>query len=50
MAIANWSFPTNIKFGCGRISQTRTACEELGIIRPLIVTDKNLAESQITIN
>ena len=50
MAIANWSFPTNIKFGCGRISETGMACEELGILRPLIVTDKNLAESQITIN
>jgi len=50
MAIANWSFPTNIKFGCGRISETGVACEELGILRPLIVTDKNLAKSQITIN
>ena len=48
MAIANWSFPTSIRFGCGRISEIGIVCEELGILKPLIVTDKNLANSQIT--
>ncbi len=50
MTVANWSFPTNIRFGYGRISEVRRACEELGILKPLIVTDRNLVKSQITID
>ena len=54
MAIANWSFPTNIKFGCGRISETGVACEELGILKPkvkflLVKYDFLLSETGIII-
>jgi len=39
----NWSFPTNVRFGVGRIAELPQACRELGIARPLVVTDKGLA-------
>ena len=41
---ANWSYPTNIRFGAGRISELPDACLSLGIDRPLLVTDTGLAE------
>ena len=40
--IANWSFPTQIRFGAGRITELPAACSEAGISRPLLVTDKVL--------
>jgi alcohol dehydrogenase len=40
----NWSYPTNIRFGAGRISELPEVCESLGISRPLLVTDGGLAE------
>ena len=44
MAItANWSYPTAIRFGAGRISELADACAGLGIGRPLLVTDAGLA-------
>jgi alcohol dehydrogenase class IV len=39
----NWSFPTTVRFGVGRITELADACRELGMSRPLIVTDKGLA-------
>ena len=39
----NWGFPTNIRFGVGRIAELPAACREAGIERPLVVTDKGLA-------
>lgn len=39
----NWGFPTNIRFGVGRIAELPDACREAGIHRPLVVTDKGLA-------
>lgn len=42
---ANWSFPTKIWFGAGRIAELPAACRELGISRPLLVTDTGLAQS-----
>ncbi len=42
-AIGNWSFPAPIRFGAGRISELPRACLELGIRRPLLVTDPGLA-------
>ncbi|TDJ17570.1 MAG: iron-containing alcohol dehydrogenase [Gammaproteobacteria bacterium] len=39
----NWSFPTNVRFGVGRIAELPEACRELGISRPLVVTDKGLS-------
>ncbi|OWU86384.1 alcohol dehydrogenase [Oceanicola sp. 22II-s10i] len=45
---ANWSYPTAIRFGAGRISELAEACIAAGIQKPLLVTDKGLAGMQIT--
>ncbi len=45
---ANWSYPTAIKFGAGRIKEIANACTQAGIERPLLVTDKGLAGLPIT--
>ncbi len=42
-ATANWSYPTAIKFGAGRISELPDHCAALGIKNPLLVTDAGLA-------
>ena len=44
----NWSYPTQIRFGAGRISEISEACAVAGISKPLLVTDKGLAEMPIT--
>lgn len=41
----NWNYPTTIWTGPGRIGELPAACKMLGMSRPLIVTDKGLAES-----
>jgi len=46
----NWSYPTDIRFGAGRISEIADACKAAGIQRPLLVTDKGLADLDITKN
>ena len=40
---ANWSIPTPIRFGPGRIAELPDACKAAGIARPLLVTDPGLA-------
>jgi len=45
---ANWSYPTSIRFGPGRISELADACRTAGIDRPLLVTDAGLAALPIT--
>ena len=45
---ANWSYPTAIRFGAGRIAELAEACTKAGITRPLLVTDKGLAPLPIT--
>ena len=45
---ANWSYPTSIRFGAGRITEIVEACEATGITKPLLVTDKDLAKLDIT--
>lgn len=40
--ISTWSYPTNIRFGAGRVSELPDACLSLGIERPLLVTDNGL--------
>ena len=40
----NWNYPTTIRFGAGRIAELPEACRELGIARPLLVTDPGLAQ------
>jgi alcohol dehydrogenase class IV len=39
----NWNYPTALRFGAGRIAELPATCAELGISRPLIVTDPGLA-------
>ena len=44
----NWSYPTTIKFGAGRIKELGDACAATGMKNPLLVTDKGLANLPIT--
>ena len=43
----DWLFPTEIRFGAGRVEELGDLCLELGITRPLIVTDRGLAATPI---
>lgn len=45
---ANWSYPTAIRFGAGRISELAESCSATGIKKPLLVTDRGLASLPIT--
>jgi alcohol dehydrogenase class IV len=40
----NWTFPTRIWFGDGRLTDLPAACRSLGIRRPLLVADRGIAE------
>jgi alcohol dehydrogenase class IV len=40
----DWSYPTRVRFGPGRIVELPEACRALGIARPLLITDPGLAE------
>jgi len=44
----NWSYPTTIRFGAGRISEIADACNTAGMRKPLLVTDRGLANLPIT--
>ena len=44
----NWSYPTAIKFGVGRINELADHCKAVGLKAPLLVTDKALATLPIT--
>jgi alcohol dehydrogenase class IV len=44
----NWSYPTAIKFGVGRIAELAEQCRAAGVTKPLFVTDKALASLPIT--
>ncbi|GHE06003.1 alcohol dehydrogenase [Defluviimonas sp. 20V17] len=46
--IANWSYPTAVKFGPGRIAELAQHCKAAGITRPLLVTDRALSALPIT--
>lgn len=46
--VGNWSYPTAIKFGAGRIKELPEACAATGMKNPLLVTDKGLADLPIT--
>jgi alcohol dehydrogenase class IV len=45
---ANWSYPTAVKLGAGRIRELADHCKALGMKRPLLVTDRGLATMAIT--
>jgi alcohol dehydrogenase class IV len=47
---ANWSFPTRIWAGPGRIAELGAACEQLRIRRPLIVTDRGLLQHSMLLS
>ncbi len=38
----NWNYPTAMRFGPGRIAELPAACAELGMKKPLLVTDPGL--------
>ena len=38
----NWNYPTSVRFGPGRIAELPAVCKELGMKRPLLVTDPGL--------
>ena len=40
----DWSYPTRVRFGPGRIVELPEACRALGMARPLLITDPGLAE------
>jgi len=40
----NWSYPTMIRFGAGRMRELPDVCRETSITKPLLVTDPNLAK------
>ena len=44
----NWSYPTAMKFGAGRIKELPQACSAAGIKNPLLVTDRGLAALPVT--
>jgi len=46
--IGNWSYPTSIRFGAGRINEIADACNTAGMSKPLLVTDRGLASLPIT--
>jgi alcohol dehydrogenase len=48
MAAANFNFPTNIRFGAGRVKELPALSREAGMAAPLLVTDPALAEMAMT--
>lgn len=46
--VGNWSYPTTIKFGAGRIKELAEACAQAGVSKPLLVTDRGLAALPVT--
>ena len=46
-SITSWNFPTSIKIGSGSLNQISGICKDLKILKPLIVTDKNLQNNGI---
>ena len=45
---ANWTYPTAIRFGAGRITELAEVCRAAGMMKPLLVTDAGLASLDIT--
>ena len=43
----NWNYPTTMWIGENRINELNLACENLGINKPLLVTDNTLAKTKI---
>ena len=47
MQKTNWNYPTTMWVGQDRVKDLNNACKTLNINRPLLVTDKGLAGSDI---
>lgn len=47
---SNWNYPTTMWFGNGRIADLPTACAQLGMQKPLFVTDEGLVALDIVKN
>ena len=45
---ANWSYPTAIRFGEGRLAELGEACRAAGMKNPLLVTDPGIAALPMT--
>ncbi len=43
----DWSFPTAVRFGAGRLAELAEAARAAGLARPLLVSDRGLAGSEI---
>lgn len=41
---ANWNYPTAMRCGAGRIKELADVCRELGMKKPLLVTDPGIAK------
>ena len=39
----NWSYPTNVRVGAGRLQELAKCCKQLGMQAPLLITDPGLA-------
>ena len=46
----NWNYPTTMWVGENRINDIASACKNLDIKKPLLVTDNGLAQSDIVKN
>ncbi|MBC8338521.1 MAG: iron-containing alcohol dehydrogenase [Rhodospirillales bacterium] len=46
----NWNYPTSVRFGVGRIKELAKCCRNLGMARPLLVTDPGLAKRDIVLD
>jgi alcohol dehydrogenase class IV len=46
----NWHYPTNVRFGAGRISELAEAARAAGMASPLLVTDPTLAAMPMAAN
>ena len=42
---ATWNYPTRMLVGPGRIAELAAACRDCGLTKPLVVTDRGLAEN-----
>ena len=47
---ANWSYPTAIRFGAGRIAELPAACRQAGITRPLLASLSNPKPVHVTVD
>lgn len=45
---ATWSYPTEIRFGAGRVSELADACRSAGMENPLLITDRGLMDLPVT--